>query len=83
MWERDLLPKYSPVICSFAAKILQMLQELSNSSTIDTAPTQTLALEKKKYMERYFFHLRLVELANFPGLSLYNSLKHIITFFSP
>lgn len=46
MWERNLLPKFSPIICSFAAKILQMLQELSNSSIICIAPTQTLALDK-------------------------------------
>lgn len=47
MWEGNLLPKFSPIICSFAAKILQMLQELSNSSIIYIAPTQTLALDKK------------------------------------
>lgn len=45
-WERNLLPKYSPIICSLAAEILQMLQQLSSSSVIYTAPTQTLALDK-------------------------------------
>lgn len=45
-WERNLLPKYSPIISSLAAEILQMLQQLSSSSVIYTAPTQTLALDK-------------------------------------
>lgn len=67
-WERNLLPKHSPVICSLAAGILQMLQQLSNSTVIYTAPTQTLPLDKNNLHGELFLPPVASRTCEFPWL---------------
>lgn len=80
MWERNLLPKYSPIICS-AAKILQMLQELSNSSMIYTAPTQPLALDKNNLYGKVFLSSMSCRTCVFPWFVFVGSFKHVTGLF--